>query len=338
MHFVHENVCDLAPFFRNPRYGSMQNIDDLGHNADNPLAIPAGGWWAILKRTYRQASEDNLGLIAAGVAFYGFLALVPVLGALVLTYGLILDPAEIVRQFADVAPSLPRDVAQLIGEQLDALIATSSSKKGIGLLVSLGLAFYGAMKGAGAVVIALNIAYEEEDKRGFIAGNLANAMITVGAVLLAIMLILATAISHALVSFMGPVSYFIAIFVKIAGWAVAAAISIAGLAALYRYGPSRANARWRWLTPGSLFATAGLIATSSLFGWYASNFGDYNATYGSLGAVVVLLMWLYFSAYVLLLGAELNAEMEHQTAADTTTGAAVPLGTRDAVMADEVAD
>ena len=316
----------------------MQKNDELGHRATHPVSIPAGGWWAIVKRTYRQASKDNLGLIAAGVAFYGFLALVPVLGAMVLTYGLILDPQEIVRQFASVAPALPGDVAKLIGEQLDALIATSSRKKGIGLLVSLSLALYGAMKGAGAVVIALNIAYEEKDKRGFIAGNLANAMITVGAVLLAVTLILATAVTHALMSLLGPMPYLLAMLVKVAGWAVAAGISIAGLAALYRYGPSRANARWRWLTPGSLLATAGLIATSSLFGWYASNFGNYNATYGSLGAVVVLLMWLYLSAYVLLLGAEFNAEMEHQTAADSTTGRAKPLGARDAVMADEVAD
>lgn len=316
----------------------MQTNDDLGRNANDPFAMPIGGWWSIAKRTYRQASEDQLGLISAGVAFYGFLALVPVLGAIVLTYGLVFDPAEIVRHFSDVAPALPGDVARLIAEQLDNLIATSASKKGIGLLVSLAVALFGAMKGADAVVIALNIAYEEEDKRSFIASKLASALITIGAVVLAVTLVLATIVGHAAATLLGPIPDFAAILIRLAGWLTAAAISIAGIAALYRYGPSRANAKWRWLTPGSLFATTGLVAGSSLFGWYAAQFGNYNATYGSLGAVVVLLMWLYLSAYILLLGAELNSEIEHQTAVDTTTGAARPLGARKAVMADQVAD
>lgn len=316
----------------------MDNNSDKGHAATHPLKMPAAGWWAILKRTYKQASQDNLGLIAAGVAFYGFLSLVPMLGALVLITGIVVEPEEIVRQFAAVAPSLPNEVAQIVGEQLDSLIATSSGKKGIGLLISLGLAIFGAMKGAGAVIIALNIAYEETDKRSFVVGNLVNLMTTIGAVIVTITLAVAAGISHALEVFVVSASEMAALGIKFTGWALAGAITIAGVAALYRYGPSRANARWRWLTPGSLFATIGVAATTSLFGWYASHFGNYNATYGSLGAVVVLLMWLYLSAYILLLGAELNAEIEHQTAQDTTTGAAEQMGKRRAVMADEVAD
>lgn len=318
-------------------YHYMNDNETLGRAALHPLAIPVTGWWQILKRTVAQANEDNLGLIAAGVAFYGFLALVPLLGALVLTYGLVFDPAEIVRQFANLAAVLPAEVAKLIGEQLHELIKTSSGKKGLGLLVSLSLALYGAMKGAGAVVIALNIAYEEIDKRNFVQSNLRNAAITFGAVLLAIALIAAAWVGHALESMVSTLSVLAAMLIKLLGWATAAAISVAALAALYRFGPSRANARWRWLTPGSLFATVGLLAASSMFGWYASNFGNYNATYGSLGGVVVLLMWIYLSTYVLLLGAELNAEIEHQTAVDTTTGPEQPLGEREAVMADQVA-
>lgn len=315
----------------------MQLKNSDGHFATRPLAMPMSAWWAIARRTYDQASKDNLGLISAGVAFYGFLALVPVLGAIVLTFGLILDPAQIVRHFAELAPTLPRDVARLIGEQLDSLIATSSDRKGLGLLASLGLALFGAMKGADAIVTALNITYEETNKRGIVSGNLANAYITVGAVLVVVALALAAGTGHALETLAGPLSPISAFLIKIAGWAMAAATATAAIAAVYRYGPSRANAQWRWLTPGSLFATTGLLATSSLFGWYASNFGNYNATYGSLGAVVVLLMWLYLSAYVLLLGAELNAEVERQTSVDTTTGAARPMGDREAVMADQVA-
>jgi membrane protein len=316
----------------------MKIRHEVGDSPDHQGAIPVGKWWAIAKRTYRQASDDNLGLIAAGVAFYGFLALVPVLGALVLTVGLVFDPMVIVRQFAAVAPSLPTEVATLIAEQLDSLIATSSTKKGLGLLLSLGLALFGAMKGAGAVIIALNIAYDVENKRGFIAGNRANLLITIGAILLCITLIFATVVSQAVGTILGTASYMAELLVKIAGWALAAAITIAGLAALYRYGPSRENARWRWLTPGSICATIGLLAASSAFGWYASNFGNYNATYGSLGAVVVLLMWLYFSAYVLLLGAELNAEIEYQAAGNPATGAAHAPGKRKAVRAHDVAD
>ena len=316
----------------------MKDSADRGRFADHPFAIPLIGWWAILKRTYTQASEDNLGLIAAGVAFYGFLALVPLLGALVLTYGLVVDPADIVRHVRQLSQTLPADVAKLVGEQLASLVATSADKKGLGLAAALGLAIYGAMKGAGAIVTALNIAFEETEKRGFVASNLISAVITFGAVALAIMLIAAASIGQSLeraaVAF--PDGAIVAI--KLAGYLVASALAILGLSALYRYAPSRSHARWRWLTPGSIFATVGLLAASSALAWYAANFGNYNATYGSLGAVVVLLMWLYLSAYVLLLGAELNAEIEHQTAIDTTTGAPRPLGKRAAVMADKVAD
>ena len=316
----------------------MKIKDKAVHSADHRIALPLNRWWNIAKHTYRQASRDNLGLIAAGVAFYGFLALVPVLGALVLTVGLVFEPIVIVREFASVAPSLPKEVANLVAEQLDSLIATSSTKKGLGLLMSLGLALFGAMKGAGAVTTALNIAYDVENKRGFIAENMANLLITLGAIFLCITLLVATSVSHAVGTVLGTGSYVAALLIKITGWALAAAITIAGLAALYRYAPSRANARWRWLTPGSIFATIGLLAASSAFGWYASNFGNYNATYGSLGAVVVVLMWLYLSAYALLLGAELNAEIEHQSAGNTATGAVQILGRRKAVRSDDAAD
>ena len=311
--------------------------DNQGHFAPAPTAIPARGWWEIFKRTFGQASSDNLGLIAAGVAFYAFLALVPLLGALVLTYGLVVDPADIVQHFAKMARLMPADVARLLGEQLKELILTSADKKGFGLLGALGLAFYGAMQGADAIVTALNIAYEETNKRSFIRSYLVNAAVTLGALGLAIILIVAGSLSNALRLLVTDLPQMVGIAVQVFGWTVAGFIAIIAIAMLYRYAPSRANAKWRWLTPGSLFATLGLLAASMGFAWYATHFGSYNATYGSLGAVVVLLMWLYLSAYVLLLGAELNAEIEHQTEVDTTTGPARPMGKRRAVMADTVA-
>jgi membrane protein len=312
--------------------------DPRGRRADSPTEIPPMGWWDISKRTFGQASTDNLGLIAAGVAFYGFLAFVPLLAALVLTYGLVVDPADIVLHFTKMSRLMPADVARLVGEQLQALIKTSADKKGFGLLGALGLAFFGALQGAGAIVTALNIVYKEANDRSFIKTYLINAAVTLGAVALAITLVLAASLSNALELLVAEMPSIAASMVKFASWFTAGIVAIVAFAALYRYGPSRANAKWRWLTPGSLFAAFGLLAASVGFAWYASNFGSYNATYGSLGAVVVLLMWLYISAYVVLFGAELNAEIEHQTAVDTTTGRKRPLGERDAVMADTVAD
>lgn len=310
---------------------------DRGAAAATPAQIPPRGWWQILKRVYAEASADNLGLIAAGVAFYGFLAMVPLLGALVLTYGLLASPADVASHIRELTAQVPADAARLIDEQLTSLVQTSADKKGWGLLLAIALALYGATKGAGALVTALNIVYEEDDKRGFIISNLVNIAITLGAIVVAFALIFAASASHALEGFAGRISPAVALLAKVAGWLLAAAVASGAIAALYRYAPARANARWSWLTPGSSFATIGIVGATACFGWYAASFGNYNATYGSLGAVVVLLFWLYLSAYVLILGGELNAELERQTAADTTTGPERPLGSRNARMADEVA-
>lgn len=308
-----------------------------GRDAAAPQQVPLRGWWQILKRTRAEATDDNLGLIAAGVAFYAFLAMIPALGAMVLSYGLLVDPAELGHQMQALTGHLPAEAAKLIDAQLVAVVKTASAKKGFGLLLALVLALYGAMKGAGAVVIALNVAYEETETRGFFRTTLVNAAITLAGVLLAAALLVSASLTAFLEKLAGGLDDAAEIAIKAGSWALTAALAAAAIAALYRYAPNRTRARWRWLTPGSVAATLGLIAATFGFGWYASNFGDYNATYGSLGAVVVLLLWLYLSAYVLLLGAELNAELEHQTERDTTQGAEKPLGARGAAMADRVA-
>ena len=308
-----------------------------GHDAAAPADIPIGGWWQVLKRVYREAQRDNLGLIAAGVAFYGFLALVPLLGALVLTYGLVVDPGELAGHMTAITKLVPSDAAHLIDEQLTAVVKTATGKKGLGLLLALALALYGALKGAGAVVTALNVAYEEEETRGFVKTTLINAAVTVGAVLVMIAGLLAASALGYLQKAAGDLPAVAAALIKIGSWLGAAALASAAIAALYRLAPNRRSAKWRWVTPGSTLATAAWVAMTIGFGFYAARFGHYNATYGSLGAVVVLLLWLYLSAYVLLLGAELNAELEHQTARDSTVGAEKPLGARRARMADKVA-
>ena len=312
-------------------------MDNTGRDAATPAGMPARGWWQIVRRTYAEAADDNLGLIAAGVAFYGFLALVPMLGALVLTYGLVVDPADLAKHMQSLTALVPADAAKLIDAQLASVVATATGKKGLGLVFALILAVYGAMKGAGAIITALNVTYEETETRGFVRLNLVTAAVTLAAVGIAVLLLLATSVTGFLEDLAGRIAPAAAIVVKIVSWLVAGAAASAGIAALYRYAPCRAAARWAWLTPGSVFATVGFVAVTAGFGFYAASFGNYNATYGALGAIVVLLMWLYLSAYVLLIGAELNAELEHQTARDTTTGIDKPLGSRAAAMADTVA-
>ena len=317
---------------------SMSTASATGRDATSPTQVPPMGWWQVLKRTYAESGNDNLGLIAAGVAFYGFLALVPLLGAMVLTYGLVVDPQEVAKHMQAITAMVPHDAATLIDEQLKNVVLTATGKKGLGLALALLLAVYGAMKGAGAVVTALNVAYEQEETRGFVKTTLVNAGVTLAALVLAAALLLSASVTGFLEDLVRGLGDVAVTMIKIATWAVTAALASAAIAALYRYAPARSHARWTWLTPGSVLATLGLVATTLGFGFYAASFGNYNATYGSLGAVVVLLMWLYLSAYVLLLGAEFNAELEHQTARDTTAGPEKSLGSRGAKMADEVAE
>jgi len=310
---------------------------DSGRNATSPWAMPAKGWKQVLGRTWKESGEDNVGLIAAGVAFYGFLAMVPLLGAIVLSYGLIVSPATVIEQVRSLTTMMPKEAATLVGDQLLNIVGTSGGKKGFGLLIALALALYGAMKGAQAIVTALNIAYEEKETRGFVKLNLLALAITVGAVLVAIIAIGAIGALGHLDTVFPSAPDIVLTLGRLASYVLLAGITAAGTAALYRYGPDRAHAKWTWLTPGSALATALWLIVTLGFGFYVANFGSYDATYGSLGAVVVLLTWLYLSSYVLILGGELNSELEHQTAEDTTTGAPVGLGQRRATVADKVA-
>lgn len=302
-----------------------------------PWQMPRATWIAVAKRSWAEASDDNIGLVAAGVAFYGFLAIVPLLGAVVLSYGLLAEPETVIANVRTLAAAMPADAARLVGEQLMNVVETSEGKKGFGLLLALALALFGARNGAGAVVTALNIAYEEKEKRSFVRLTLVNLAITLAAVLAAIAAGLAVTALAALESLL-PQAPGVAVLGKIVSYLLLMLVAAAAAATLYRYGPSRARARWTWITPGSLLTAAGWVLLTLGFGIYVANFGNYNATYGSLGAVVVLLTWLYLSSYLLLFGAELNSELEHQTVHDTTTGAAMPLGARGAWVADHVAD
>jgi membrane protein len=283
--------------------------------AIKPIKWPAlPEWKQILIRTWKEAGDDDVGLLAAGVAFYFFLAFVPLLASIVLTYGLIADPATVSEHIQTLAKTLPREAAAIIGDQLQAITGEKEASHGFGLLLAIGLAIYGASKGAGAIVKALNIAYEVKETRGFIKTTLVALAITVGLmVMIAAATLAASAIGFIehLLPFSSPVVH---VLLQIVSALFAVAVVGTGIALLYRYGPSRPDAPWAWVTPGSAAATLLWVAASTGFGLYVSNFGNYNATYGSLGGVVVFLTWLYITSYVLLMGGELNSELERQQA------------------------
>lgn len=305
--------------------------------ARGPWAIPAKGWRHALARTWTEANNDNIGLISAGVSFYCFLATVPLLGAIVMSYGLIADVATVVANIHALATVMPAEAAELIGKQLLNVVTTSADKKGIGLLIALAISLYGGMNAAGAIVMALNIAYEETERRGFLALTLRALIMTllgVAGVVAAIVTIAAVGHLNWLVS---GLPHVLLLFVKLLGYGLLTGVGAAMAATLYRYGPDREHARWIWLTPGSFVSGILWVVVGLGFGAYVSHFGNYDATYGALGAVVVLLTWLYLSSYVLLLGAELNSELERQTATDTTDEVPQPIGERGAAMADTIA-
>jgi membrane protein len=285
--------------------------------AAGPGDIPAAGWREVLVRTYKESTRDNVSIIAAGVAFYAFLAFVPMMGALVLIYGLVAEPASVVQHVRALTGMVPADAAQLIGEQLMNVSQTATSKKGFGLLLAILLSIYGAMRGATSIVTALNIVYNVEESRGFVKTTLLAVSITLGAVFALLLAILGISILgyvEALLPFSSP---FVHELLKILFWVVAAAAISGTIALIYRYAPNREKPKWQWLTPGSIAATLLWVAATVGFGFYVTNFGSYNATYGSLGAVIVFLTWLYLTAYILLMGGELNAELEKQTSCRT---------------------
>ena len=308
-----------------------------GRTADSPLQIPARGWKQVALRTWQQSSEDNVALVAAGVAFYAFLALVPLLGATVLTYGLVADPQTVASNVKSLTSVVPQDAAKLIGEQLMSVVQTSGGKKGFGLLLAIAIAIFGARNAAGSIITALNIAYEEEDKRGFLRVNLMALAITGAAVLMAVIALVAIAALGYLERLLPHAPGFLLVVGKIVSYLILLLGAAAAAATLYRYGPDRKKAKWEWITPGTIFASVAWLLLTFGFGFYVANFGNYNKTYGSLATVVILVTWLYLSAYVFLFGAELNSELEHQTVKDTTEGAAKPLGDRGAWSADHVA-
>jgi len=299
--------------------------------------MPALAWKDILKRTYKRVWDDNVGLVAAGVAFYGFFALLSLLGLIVLVYGFAADPFTVIEHMKALTVVLPTDVAFVIGDQLMNAVRASQKAKGFGILIAFVVATYGGTNGAAAIITALNIAYEEKEKRSLLRFYILAIWMTLSALLIALAALAGTAVLAYLQQLLPKASGALVIVGRLIGYVVLG-LAAAGVASvLYRFGPSREDSKWKWITPGSLFAAVIWLLLTVAFGFYVAKFTNYHASYGSLGAVVALMTWMYLSAYAFIVGAELNSEIEHQTAKDSTTGSPEPLGERGAWAADNVA-
>jgi membrane protein len=312
-----------------------RELSQHGHGrfSGNPFQIPWVGWKDILWRTYVRTGEDRLLAIAAGVVFFGLLAVFPAVTALVSSYGLFADPSTIGANLQTLAVMLPEGSFQIVQDQIARVLDKGGTALGATFLFGLALAIWSANAGVKAVIDALNVVYEEKEKRSFLRLNLLSLAFTCGGIAALLLMVSAVVAVPLALDHVGlaPQSRFI---VSLARWPILLVILLLALGVLYRFGPSRRAARWEWLSVGTLAAALLWIAGSALLSWYLSNFGNYNATYGSLGAAIGLMMWMWMSAIIVLCGAELNSEIEHQTAADTTVGHPKPLGGRGAVMAD----
>jgi membrane protein len=306
-----------------------------GRHADTPTEIPARGWKDILWRTYEEFGKDRVMSIAAGVTYYALLALFPAIAALVSIYGLFADPATIQNHLNALSGVLPGGALEIIGEQVTRIASQGEGTLGFGFIFGLLISLWSANAGMKAVFDALNIVYGEEEKRSFVKLNLMSLTFTLGAIMFLLVAIGAIIVLPIILKFIGLESE-VEWLLALARWPVLLACVVFGLSLIYRYGPSRDKAEWKWVTPGGVVAAVLWLTVSMLFSWYVSSFGNYNETYGSLGAVIGFMTWIWISTIVVLLGAEINAEMEHQTAKDTTEGAHQPLGTRGAQMADTV--
>jgi membrane protein len=312
-------------------------VDSKGHQATTPWEMPRAAWKDILKRTYKRTWDDNVGLVAAGVAFYGFFALLSLLGLIVLVYGFVADPVTVIDHARALTAVLPTDVAFIIGDQLMTAVKSSQGVKGLGIILTFIVATYGGTNGAAAAITALNIAYEEKERRSLLRFYALAIAMTLSALIIALMALAGTAALAYLQHLLPATSQTVIIAGKVAGYLLLCVVAIVIASTLYRYGPSREDAQWKWITPGSIFTALAWLLLTWAFGIYVARFTNYHASYGSLGAVVALLTWMYLSAYAFIFGAELNSEIEHQTAKDSTTGSPQPMGDRGAWAADNVA-
>jgi membrane protein len=318
---------------------SANRSDDQarGRRAAAPWQIPLKGWKDILIRTYQQINEHRLLAVAAGVVFYGLLALFPAITALVSSYALFAKASTINDHLSLISGILPAGAFDIVKDQVARVLAKGDVKLGTAFATSFLLAVWSANGGMKAIIDALNVAYDEKEKRGFLKLNAISLAFTFAGlvgVLIAIGCVVALPIVLSMVG-LGSISDAL---LRIGRWPALVILLLTGLAVLYRYGPSRRSPQWSWLSVGSVFAAVTWLAGSALLSFYLANYANYDATYGSLGAAIGLMMWMWMSTIVVLFGAELNAEIEHQTVVDSTGDGDKPLGERGAKVADTVGE
>ncbi len=301
-----------------------------GRSAQSPLQIPVRGWKDILWRAWTDFNADNIPQVAGGVAFFGLLAIFPAMAAFVSLYGLFSDVDTARKQLSLLAGVIPGDALTLIGDQMVRIAATKHAGLGVAFVVGLLVSIWSANAGMKALFVGLNVAFEEKEKRNFLKLNLVALAFTLSAIVFLMLALGAVVVAPIVLAFVGYHGAGLALL----RWPLLLVVTVGLLAMLYRYGPSRKPERWRWISWGSTLAAVLWLCVSLLFSLYVTNFGHYDKTYGSLGAVIGFMSWLWISAIAVLFGAEINSEIEHQTSVDTTTGTAKPMGQRGATMAD----
>jgi membrane protein len=311
--------------------------DQRGRRAATPWQIPWRGWKDIFIRTYEQLNEDRLLAVAAGVVFYGLLALFPAITAIVSSYALFAKPSTINDHLSMLSGVLPGGAFDIVKEQVGRVLEKGNLKLGTAFVVSFAFALWSANGGMKAIIDALNVVYDEQEKRGFFKLNAISLAFTLGG-LLAVLIAIGTVVALPIVLSTVGLGSITEILFKVGRWPLLIVLMLLGLALLYRFGPSRRSPQWQWLSVGSVFATLTWLAGSALLSFYLANYANYDATYGSLGAAIGLMMWMWMSTIVVLLGAELNSEIEHQTKVDSTEGGGKPLGARGAYVADTVGE
>src|SRR4051794_14437752 len=314
---------------------SSDGKEDRGRSATSPAEIPAKGWKDIALRIYNGITEDRILAIAAGVTFYLLLALFPAIAGVIALYGLYADAATMNQHLNAISGIVPEGGLQIIRDQVGRLTSQPAQRLGLATFVGLGISLWSANGGMKAIFDALNVVYHEKEKRGFIRLNAVSLAFTLGAIVFALIAVAAITVLPPLLSHFGS-SRWVELLVKVGRWPVLLVGVSFAIALIYRFGPSRDKPQWRWISPGSVLAALVWLAASLLFSWYTEKFGSYNETYGSLGAAIGFMTWLWISNIVILVGAKVNAETEPQTARDSTEGKPSPLGQRGAEMADTV--
>ncbi|MGY2079488.1 YihY/virulence factor BrkB family protein [Modestobacter sp. SYSU DS0657] len=308
-----------------------------GVHARTPMQIPARGWLQVVKRAWAENNADNMPIIAGGVAFFAFLSIFPALIATISIYGLVASPEQVAEQIEALSDQLPESAQEILTEQLTDITSNAGGALTFGLIASVLGALWTASGGVNNMVKAVNIAYDEVETRNFLKLRALSLVLTLGAIVFVLFTFALIAVVPVVLDAL-PLGGVGTVLAQVLRWVLLLVVVVGSLAVLYRVAPDRDAPQLKWVSLGSIVVTVVWALVSFGFSFYVNNFGSYNETYGAIAGVIVLMLWLYLTCYLVLLGAEINSETEHQTTVDTTQGDPEPMGQRDAVVADEVPD